>query len=168
MRAWNARPGGASLLRVKGLGELEAAVMDRMWAADRPMTVREVLTEVNTTRDLAYTTVMTVLDNLHKKDWLRREMVSRAWVYSPVATLEQYSAQLMESALNASSDSVATLVHFVQAMGQDEIEALQAALREAKTPRAGTASGGDGHAGRPHAETTGAAARPSRARKEPS
>lgn len=120
------------MLRVKGLGELEAQVMDRMWSAARPMTVREVLTEVNATRDLAYTTVMTVLNNLHKKEWLRREMVARAWVYSPVATLEQYSARLMESALSASSDSGATLVHFVQAMHPDEIQALQAALRQAK------------------------------------
>ena len=117
------------------MGELEAAVMDRMWAAGRPMTVREVLIEVNATRDLAYTTVMTVLDNLHKKEWLTREMVSRAWVYSPAATLEQYSAKLMEDALGASSDSSATLVHFVQAMGQDEIDALQAAMREAKANR---------------------------------
>jgi len=120
------------VLRVKGLGELEAEVMDRMWSAARPMTVREVLTEVNATKDLAYTTVMTVMNNLHKKEWLRREMVARAWVYSPVATLEQYSARLMESALSASSDSGATLVHFVQAMPPDEIEALQAALRQAK------------------------------------
>jgi len=121
------------VLRVKGLGELEAEVMDRMWAAARPMTVREVLTEVNATRDLAYTTVMTVMDNLHKKEWLRREKVARAWVYSPVATLEEYSARLMESALSASSDSGATLVHFVQAMDPDEIEALQSALRQARS-----------------------------------
>lgn len=120
------------MLRVKGLGELEADVMDRMWAAARPMTVREVLTEVNATRDLAYTTVMTVMNNLHTKQWLGREMVARAWVYSPVATLEQYSARLMESALSASSDSGATLMHFVQAMRPDEIEALQAALEQAR------------------------------------
>jgi len=89
-------PGRSAVLRVRGPGELEAEVMDRMWSAARPMTVREVLTEVNTTKNLAYTTVMTVMNNLHKKEWLRREMVARAWVYSPVATLEQCSARLME------------------------------------------------------------------------
>lgn len=127
------------MLRVKGLGELEADVMDRMWAAARPMTVREVLTEVNATRDLAYTTVMTVMNNLHTKQWLRREMVARAWVYSPVATLEQYSARLMESALSASNDSGATLVHFVQAMAPEEIEALHAALEQARATQPSTA-----------------------------
>jgi len=155
------------VLRVKGLGELEAEVMDQMWSAARPMTVREVLTEVNATKDLAYTTVMTVMNNLHKKEWLRREMVARAWVYSPVATLEQYSARLMESALSASSDSGATLVHFVQAMHPDEIEALQAALRQAKAKqsRAGEADGA-----RRGAETTadGVPRLRSRSRKDPS
>lgn len=126
--------------RVMGLGELEAAVMDRVWAAGRPMTVRDVLIELTATRELAYTTVMTVLDNLHKKGWLRREMVSRAWVYVPVATREQYSAQLMESALNASADSSVTLMHFVQAIGQDEIEALQAALLQAQARQGSAAS----------------------------
>ena len=128
------------MLRVRGLGDLEAAVMDRMWEFGRPMTVREVLVALNTSRDLAYTTVMTVMDNLHKKDWLRREMVSRAYVYSPVRTLEEYSAQLMESALHASSDSGATLVHFVQAMGDGELAALQEALRTARAGKARTGS----------------------------
>ncbi len=155
------------MLRVRGLGELEAEVMDRMWSAARPMTVREVLTEVNTTRDLAYTTVMTVMNNLHKKEWLRREMVARAWVYSPVATLEQYSARLMESALNASSDSGATLVHFVQAMHPDEIEALQAALRQAKVKQSRAARAEDAQRGAPAPADTAPRMR-SRSRKDPS
>ncbi len=154
------------MLRVRGLGELEAEVMDRMWSAARPMTVREVLTQVNATRDLAYTTVMTVMNNLHKKEWLRREMVARAWVYSPVATLEQYSARLMESALSASSDSGATLVHFVQAMHPDEIEALQAALRQAKAKQSRAAkAGGARRDADPTAES--APGLPSRSRKDP-
>lgn len=130
------------MLRVKGLGDLEAEVMERMWTLAQPMTVREVLADVNVTRDLAYTTVMTVMDNLHRKGWLVREMVSRAYVYSPATTREQYSAQLMESALIASSDSSATLVHFVSAMGPDELAALQAALKTAKVAAAtpGTAA----------------------------
>ncbi len=73
--------------RVRGLGELEAAVMDRMWAAGQPPTVREIRAELTPEREL------------------RREMVSRAWVYSPVATLEQYSARVIESVLSASTST---------------------------------------------------------------
>jgi predicted transcriptional regulator len=120
------------VLRVKGLGDLEAEVVERIWTLDRPLTVRDVLADLNTSRDLAYTTVMTVMDNLHRKGWLVREMVSRAYVYTPTTTREQYSAQLMESALSASSDSNATLVHFVQAMSAEELQALQQALAAAQ------------------------------------
>ena len=155
------------MLRVRGLGELEAEVMDRMWSAARPMTVREVLTQVNATRSLAYTTVMTVMDNLHKKQWLRREMVARAWVYSPVATLQEYSARLMESALSASSDSGATLVHFVQAMDSDEIEALQAALHHAKAKQSRAAKA-DGARRGAAATSEGPQPVPARSRENPS
>ena len=119
------------MLRVKGLGELEAEVMDRIWDLGRPLTVREVLDDLSGSRPLAYTTVMTVLDNLHRKSWLVREMVNRAYVYTPTMSREQHSAQLMESALSASSDATATLVHFVASMGPDELETLSAALKKA-------------------------------------
>ena len=124
------------MLRVKGLGDLEADVVELVWALDRAVTVREVLAKLNVSRDLAYTTVMTVMDNLHRKGWLVREMVSRAYVYAAATSREQYSAQLMESALGASNDSGATLVHFVESMGADELAALRAALRTAKGAKA--------------------------------
>ena len=73
--------------RVRGPGELEAALMDRMWAAGQPTTVREIRAALTPEREL------------------RREMVSRAWVYSPVATLEQYSARVIESVLSASTST---------------------------------------------------------------
>jgi predicted transcriptional regulator len=53
-----------------GLGELEASVMDVLWSTAEPLRVRQVLDELNQHRDLAYTTVMTVLDNLHRKVFL--------------------------------------------------------------------------------------------------
>jgi predicted transcriptional regulator len=130
--------GDGVVLRVKALGDLEAEVMDRMWALAQPLTVREVLADLSSSRDLAYTTVMTVMDNLFRKQWLVREMVNRAWVYSPSTSREQYSATLMESALTASNDSNATLVHFVSAMGPDELAVLQAAMKAAQ---AATAAG---------------------------
>jgi predicted transcriptional regulator len=120
------------VLRVRGLGDLEAEVMDRMWTLARPLTVRDVLADLHTRRELAYTTVMTVMDNLHRKGWLVREMVSRAYLYTPATTREQYSAQMMESALAASSDSTATLVHFVRGMSADELRSLQQALVDAQ------------------------------------
>ncbi|MDA8393197.1 MAG: BlaI/MecI/CopY family transcriptional regulator, partial [Actinomycetota bacterium] len=57
---------------LRPFGELESAVMDRVWAAGRPLSVREVLEDLRGERALAYTTVMTVMDNLHRKGWLVR------------------------------------------------------------------------------------------------
>ena len=66
---------------LRPFGELESAVMDRLWAADRPMSVREVLEDLRGERRLAYTTVMTVLDNLHRKGWVTRHQEGRAYLY---------------------------------------------------------------------------------------
>lgn len=53
------------------LGDLERAVMNQLWAASEPQTVRQVHEVLVTERDLAYTTVMTVLQRLAKRAWWR-------------------------------------------------------------------------------------------------
>lgn len=70
------------------LGPLEAEIMDVLWAADRPLAVREVLGIVNDGRDpqLAYTTVMTVLARLAEKEILHRERHGRGYRYHAIAT----------------------------------------------------------------------------------
>lgn len=110
-------------------GGLEAAIMDRMWSHARPATVREVLEELKKDRTIAYTTVMTVMDNLHKKGWLRRKRVGRAYVYEAVASREGYTAKLMREALATSDNHAAALVHFLSDLSPEEREALQAALK---------------------------------------
>lgn len=64
-------------------GELEQAVMDVLWASPTAMSVRDVQAELVRDRDLAYTTVMTVMDRLAKKSQLQRELEGRAWKYRP-------------------------------------------------------------------------------------
>lgn len=120
------------MLRVKGFGSLEAEIMDKMWSRDEPATVRDVFEILRVEREIAYTTVMTVMDNLHGKGWLTREKRHRAWLYLPSSTREQYSASLMEQALAHSTDQAATLMHFVEIISADEEEALRRALRTAK------------------------------------
>jgi len=117
---------------VRGFGELEAAVMDRLWSWHRPVTVREVFDDLQLHRKIAYTTVMTVMDNLHSKGWLRRELAGRAYRYEPVATREQYSADLMREALDASQDPGATLVHFLDRVTEAESDTLRRELRRRK------------------------------------
>lgn len=62
-------------------GELEQRVMELLWAARAPMSVAEVHAKLTEERELAYTTVMTVLDRLAKKGLVDRDLVNRAWQY---------------------------------------------------------------------------------------
>jgi predicted transcriptional regulator len=104
--------------------------MDRMWAANGPVSVREVLDDLRGDRTLAYTTVMTVMDNLYRKGWLTREREGRAYRYRPSASREVHAARLMSQAFTEGGDPAATLVHFIEAMSPDETAALRQALSE--------------------------------------
>ncbi|ALV33533.1 BlaI/MecI/CopY family transcriptional regulator [Streptomyces sp. CdTB01] len=114
---------------MRRLGDLEAEIMDRLWTWNRPATVREVVDDINETRPLAYTTVMTVTNILYTKGWLLRTKQGRAWLYEPVRSREAYAAALMEDGLGASRDRSTALVHFVENMSEDEVAALRQALR---------------------------------------
>ncbi|MET8625636.1 BlaI/MecI/CopY family transcriptional regulator [Kitasatospora sp. NPDC004669] len=116
---------------VRQLGELENAIMTRVWRWNRPVTVREVLLDLQSEREIAYTTVMTVLDKLHRKGWLRRERVGRAYRYEPVSSREAYTAALMNDAWATSDNPAAALVHFFGLMSPEQREALRDALRVA-------------------------------------
>ena len=111
------------------LGELEAQVMRRIWARGEPATVRDIVGDLRRERPIAYTTVMTVMDNLRKKGWLRREPDGRAYRYEPLISGEEYSAGLMRQALEASKDRPAVLMHFIGELSADEADALHEAYR---------------------------------------
>ena len=111
------------------LGELENEVMTRLWHWNRPATVREVLEDLLRERELAYTTVMTVMDKLFQKGLLRREQDGRAFRYEPVSSREAYTAALMNDAWATSDNPAAALVHFFGMMSPEQQEALRDALR---------------------------------------
>ncbi|MEV0932667.1 BlaI/MecI/CopY family transcriptional regulator [Streptomyces phaeochromogenes] len=116
------------------LGELEDSVMTRVWKWNRPVTVREVLEDLQQERSIAYTTVMTVLDNLHQKGWVRREAEGRAYRYEAVSTRAAYSAALMNEAWTQSDNPAAALVAFFGMMSPEQREALRDAVRMVQGP----------------------------------
>ncbi|GGM50302.1 penicillinase repressor [Longimycelium tulufanense] len=113
-------------------GELEAAVMEQLWAADGALTVRQVWTRLTAARPLAYTTVLTVLHNLFKKGLVRREVVGRAHAYQAVASREEHTAELMAQALAGSANRPAAFLQFVDRISAEDLDALRAALRQAE------------------------------------
>jgi predicted transcriptional regulator len=109
------------------LGELERAIMDVLWESAEPMTVRQV-SACLTDRELAHTTVMTVLDRLAKKGFVRRERAGRAWRYRPAETREAYVAELMLTALDETGDRQAALTRFARSVSGREADVLREAL----------------------------------------
>jgi predicted transcriptional regulator len=117
---------------MRRFGELEAVIMDRLWEQGRPMLVREMVEDLHGQRPLAYTTVMTVMENLHRKGWLRRERDGRAWRYEPTSSRSGYTAGLMNDALATSSDRRTALAHFVLQMSPHDAALLREALEQAQ------------------------------------
>ncbi|WP_437023097.1 BlaI/MecI/CopY family transcriptional regulator [Streptomyces sp. enrichment culture] len=108
--------------------------MTRVWKWNRPVTVREVLEDLQQERSIAYTTVMTVLDNLHQKGWVRREAEGRAYRYEAVSTRAAYAAALMNDAWSQSDNPAAALVAFFGMMSDEQRQALRDAIRVVQGP----------------------------------
>lgn len=117
-------------------GELEATLMDRLWSAGSPRSVRELMEELQHERTIAYTTVMTVLERLFRKGLLVREEHGRAYRYSPAQSRADYTAGVMADTLAGSADTAATLVHFAQRVSASEAQQLLRALGD-RTGRRG-------------------------------
>jgi predicted transcriptional regulator len=111
-----------------GLGQLEAAVMDVLWGAPEPWRVRDVVERLAPERTLAYTTVMTVLENLHRKGWVMRELDGKAYRYEPALTREEAAARAMRRVLDETGDPEAALLHFARTASEREQAALRKAL----------------------------------------
>jgi predicted transcriptional regulator len=94
------------------LGPLESEVMEILWRADEPLSVRDVLDRLNDRRahQLAYTTAMTVMSRLADKEILTRRRRGRGYVYE--AALTDSAAIAVHNVLRDHGD--AALAHFVE------------------------------------------------------
>jgi predicted transcriptional regulator len=120
---------------VRSFGELEAAIMDRVWTAGRPVRVREIWAALRPGREPAYNTVLTVVEILYRKGWLEREKDGRAYRYRATMTREDYTAALMGEALETSPDRVAALRSFVGRIDPAEARQLRQLLDSALRDR---------------------------------
>ena len=107
-------------------GPLEQAVMELLWASTAPRSVADALEELNKERELAYTTVMTVLDRLAKKGMVTRERVERAWQYQPADSHDVVVARVLAMALEGvpAEVRVAALRVFCDGLPEAERSAL--------------------------------------------
>jgi predicted transcriptional regulator len=114
-------------------GDLEAAIMDAVWASGEPVRVRDVLERLEREPEPAYTTVQTVMDILFRKGWLTRVKKGRVNLYAAAAGREDYVSGLMDEALSAAEDRTAALVKFFEGMDPEETATLRQMLGAAKS-----------------------------------
>lgn len=109
-------------------GDLEAAIMEVVWSADKAITVREVRDRLGREPVPAYNTVLTVTEILYRKGWLAREKHGKAYRYWPAASRDDYTARLMDEALDSATDRTAALVRFMEGMAPEEMLEIRRAL----------------------------------------
>jgi predicted transcriptional regulator len=77
------------------LGDLETAVLERLWAAG-PSDVKAVHRSVGAPRHITLNTVQSAMERLFRKGLLAREKVSHAYVYSPRHSREELGARVVQ------------------------------------------------------------------------
>lgn len=112
------------------MGELESSVMDVLWNHGGWLTPREVHEVLADGRDLAYTTVMTILVRLWQKGRLDRQRDGRAFAYRPLLSREEHTATRMRELLAASSDRPTALSHFLATLSSSDRAQLRRILSD--------------------------------------
>lgn len=111
-----------------GMRVLETQVMGVLWNASSAVTPREVHEKLSSDRDIAYTTVMTVLVRLWRKKMVRRRAAGRAYAYYPSQSRAEYAAARMQEILKDSGDHAEALASFIDAIGPKDRSQLRKLL----------------------------------------
>jgi BlaI family transcriptional regulator, penicillinase repressor len=80
------------------LTPLELELMKVLWETG-PANVQTVQQRLST-RELAYTTVQTMLNVLHRKGRVKRELKERAYIYKPALTRQKAASQAVREMLD--------------------------------------------------------------------
>lgn len=125
------RPGARGAGHV--LGELQTLVMEVLWR-EPGLTVNEVEERLQRKREIAHTTVLTILDRMHGKGYLRREKQGKAFVYEPSYTRQEFEQSVAQEVLGSllGQFTEPALSAFVDIVGEDAetLDRLEAMIKE--------------------------------------
>ncbi|MGO1770509.1 MAG: BlaI/MecI/CopY family transcriptional regulator [Microbacterium sp.] len=111
------------------LGDLERAVMDVIWDADAALTAYDVKDALEAQgRELAATTLLTVLSRLDKKGFVASDRTARPHRYHALGTREEHMAELMHEVLGVAGDRPAVLARFVGGVSDEDAAVLRQLL----------------------------------------
>jgi len=107
-------------------GELESAVLELLWAAEGPLTAGQVQRRIG--RDLARTTVTTILIRLHDKGAVSRTRSGRGYAYTPTQDAPGLTARRMRAELEKENDRGTVLARFVSELSDADERLLRELL----------------------------------------
>jgi predicted transcriptional regulator len=115
------------------LGELESEIMEIVWLK-KEASVRDVLLELKKSKEIAYTTVMTVMVRLHEKGFIERNKDGQAFIYCPKISKEKLKEDTVKNVLRGimTESSNMAMTHFVDEMAKDpeNLKQLQTLIKE--------------------------------------
>ena len=106
----------------RGRGDLRQQVLSLLLASDTPLTPGQVRDAIGA--DLAYTTVMTVLNRLAEQGVVARRRAGRAYAYTAVVDQAEVTARQMQRLLETGDDRVAVLRRFLGVLSDEDEQAL--------------------------------------------
>lgn len=115
-------PSRAGMAKV--LGPLESQVMGILWDSG-PSTVAEVHGRLRQRRDVAYTTVLTILGRLREKGLVDRTQARNLHVYAPAMTREEFAGRVVEGVVDGLLEAFSqpALAYFLRRLSEKD-EAL--------------------------------------------
>ena len=120
----------------KILGDLESDIMEIVWAR-KEASVRDVHLRLESQRDLAYTTVMTVMSRLAEKGLLRKRKDGAAFLYSPALSREAFTNGVVGRLIGELLEdfTAPTLSQFVDSVEEQSPEVIDALAEEIERKR---------------------------------
>jgi len=117
-----------------GIGSLEADILAVVWEKDRT-TVRAVYETLRQRRQIAYTTVMTVMNNLVKKHLLAQDKSNIAYVYTPAIpgreVAETVLVSVVEKLIGGQKNvAVSMLLGLEKDLTPEQLDVMRAWVRE--------------------------------------
>ena len=120
----------------KVLGRLEQQIMEVLWES-AGLTGKEVLSELRRSREIAMTTVFTVLDRLVKKKLLNKKKGESFYVFTPIYSKEEFTRGVSEEVFKGVMDlmSGSAVNYFVDMLAEsnpDELDRLSSLISDKK------------------------------------
>jgi predicted transcriptional regulator len=123
------------MTRLPALGAQELAIMKVVWRA-KDVSVRDVYETLRQRRAVAYTTVMTMMNTLEGKGYLRKTLDGRAYRYRPAIPERRVITTMVREFVDRVFDgsAVPLLAHLVSAsdLSDAEREELRRLIDEAE------------------------------------